>query len=682
MSEFQKRYFSGVGAWYIRVSTDQQDTQRQHDSVAAWLARHNLIVSDQFQFEDHGLKRDQPEKRPEFMRMLKMAEAGLINWIVSDSQDRFGTKDKYQFMSFMHVLRQAGCKFLTVDDKCWTDDNLMSFFEGGMGAETSEKEQKEKSKRVLEGMITKAKQGVWLGGHVPYGIDIACYDPNGDEKWRVVVEGRDLIEGEHLAVLRDTVAKGHSNKRHYSTRRLKVWADGRNERFDGWRSFPATEFTDVLRPSPSKDKATAAAVTEVFAKFASEAISPTHLARHLNDLGVEHHYADTWEHYHIREMLKNPIYIGRQRFNSNGQGRFFEFLDGERRPVTNPSGRRERSKKDWILSEELFAPIVPKNIWDAVQRRIDGTPRESRSPRSAGLWLSGLLFCSHCGKKMRGRQTENRCEYTCSTYARDKNNTTCLRHCISHQTAEQHVMKYLDQTGMELQLMMKAFDTGNLDILKPLQEKHLKSLIDCFTAASRMAQSIRRNEDWEWMLAICCGKKRKLKAPESLEEFHDALTSTFAPLQTAYQAYFQGDKTEVESRHQKLHEEHERLTQRFLSLDESTMKRAADKIREELVLVERQMDHADQCLENWSDIFQAKKDQMFESARSCSKADDVLNDPAANLRRKAAAVKECIEEINLTFRPTGKKYSSSELVEVEIIPRCGDGSGHPEFGLD
>ncbi len=36
----------------------------------------------------------------------------------------------------------------------------------------------------------------------------------------------------------------------------------------------------------------------------------------------------------------------------------------------------------------------------------------------------------------------------------------------------------------------------------------------------------------------------------------------------------------------------------------------------------------------------------------------------------------------VTFRPTGKKYSTSELVEVEIIPRCGGGSGHPEFGLD
>jgi hypothetical protein len=72
------------------------------------------------------------------------------------------------------------------------------------------------------------------------------------------------------------------------------------------------------------------------------------------------------------------------------------------------------------------------------------------------------------------------------------------------------------------------------------------------------------------------------------------------------------------------------------------------------------MDQAEQSLENWSDIFQAKKEQMFESARSCSKADDVLNDPDANLRRKAEAVKGCIEKINLTFRPTGKKYPASE----------------------
>lgn len=276
MSEFGKRYCSGVGAWYIRVSTDQQDTQRQREAIAAWLDRHELIVPDQFQFEDHGLKRDQPEKRPEFMRMLRMAEAGLLDWIVSDSQDRFGTKDKYQFMSFMHDLRQADCDFLTVDDKCWTDDNLISFFEGGMGAETSEKEQKEKSKRVLEGMITKAKQGIWLGGHVPYAIDIACYDPKGEEKWRVVVEGRDLIEGEDLSVLRDTVAKGHSNKRHYSTRRLKVWVDGRTERHDGWRAFPATEFTDVLRPTPSRNEAAVTAVKEVFSNMLpKQSLQPT-----------------------------------------------------------------------------------------------------------------------------------------------------------------------------------------------------------------------------------------------------------------------------------------------------------------------------------------------------------------------------------------------------------------------
>lgn len=682
MSSFAQQYCNGIGSWYIRVSTDQQDTQRQHEAIGAWLKRHSLTVAEQFQFEDHGLKRDQPEKRPEFMRMLKMAEAGLIQWIVSDSQDRFGTKDKFQFMHFMYQLRQSNCKFLTVDDKCWSDDNMMAFIEGGMGAETSEKEQKEKGKRVLEGMVSKARDGIYLGGHVPYGIDIGCYDPTGNEKWRVVVEGRDLLEGTQLEELKKTVAKGSRNGRYYTTRRLKVWPDGRTERYDGWRAFPATEVSDTLRPTPSRDESKLATVVEVFTKFGTEAISPTHLAKFLNELGVEHHYSGRWEHYHIREMLKNPIYVGRLRFNSNGQGRFYEFLDGERRPVSNLSGRRERDKKDWILSDELFPPIVPKDIWNAVQKRVDGTVRESRSPRSAGLWLSGLLFCAHCGVKMRGRNTGTRCEYYCSTYARDKNNTTCMRNCINHETAERHVMKYLERTGTELPLMMEAFETGNLDILKPLEEKHFRNLMDCIRAASRMAQSIQRNSDWEWMLAICCGKTKVLKAPESLEEFHDALTTTFAPLQKAYLAYFLEDKSEVESRYKLLQEEHERLTQRFLSLDETSMKRAADKIREKIVLVERQMDQADQSLENWSDLFQAKKEQMFESARSCSKADDVLNDPDAKFRRKAAAVKECIERINLTFRPTGKKYPTCELVEAKIIPRCRDGDEHPDFGLD
>jgi hypothetical protein len=48
----------------------------------------------------------------------------------------------------------------------------------------------------------------------------------------------------------------------------------------------------------------------VFTRYAEEATCSTILAAHLNTLKVKHPYAERWEHYHFREMLKNPIYIG------------------------------------------------------------------------------------------------------------------------------------------------------------------------------------------------------------------------------------------------------------------------------------------------------------------------------------------------------------------------------------
>lgn len=66
-------------------------------------------------------------------------------------------------------------------------------------------------------------------------------------------------------------------------------------------------------------------IREAFSKFATEEISPRQIAMFLNTMGISHHDAERWEHYHVREMMKNPIYVGFQRWNSNGQGRFFEF---------------------------------------------------------------------------------------------------------------------------------------------------------------------------------------------------------------------------------------------------------------------------------------------------------------------------------------------------------------------
>ena len=614
--------------------------------------------------------RDIPLLRPAFQQLMVAVEAGLLRWLVADRQDRFGTKDKYQFIAFMHQLREGRCRFYTVDGKCWNDDSMMSFFEGGMGAETSEKEQKEKGWRVLQAQILKARRGEWAGGHIAYGMDIACNGTDGQEKWRVVVEGRDLIGTKP--------GKRGRRRRLYSTRRLKVWPDGTTERFDGQRNFPATELNDTLRLTPSRDKAKIAVVREVFDKFAVEDISATQIAVYLNRLDVQHHYADRWEHYHVREMLKNPIYIGFQRWNSNGQGRFFEYLEGEARPVQDRNGRREREEGDWILSDHrLFEPLIPDRTWQSVQARLAKTPRQRRSPRSAGLWLSGLLFCSHCQQEMRGQQRPTRNEYFCSTYAKKKGNSSCLRNCVNHEIIEAEIRRYLKETGQEVATILDAHQTGNLELLKPYEQKHFQNIVRSGEALVQMLQSVVSHGDWEQIVERFGGAARKIRPPETLPEFHEAWKEFWLPVQKAYQSYFRRDHAEIEERLKSLDAEHSQLTERILSLDPKSATRAIAKANARIAEIEQQMTKIENSLTNWSERYQAARDEMFAHVLAFDAAQAALDDPAASNRRKSLAVRACIQRVNLTFRPTGKKYPTSELVEIEIIPISGVGPEGP-----
>lgn len=652
---------SGMGAFYIRVSDDEQDTKRQLEAIQRWLNKHGLAVPEHCQFMDEGFVRDLPQLRPDFERMVKMVDAGLLRWIVADRQDRFGSKDKYQFISYMHRLREGKCRFLTVDDKCWNDDSMMSFMEGGFGAETSEKEQKEKGWRVLGGQIEKARRGEWSGGHIAYGMDVACYDKTKHEKWRVIIEGRDLIGKKP--------GKGGKLRRVYSTRRLKLFPDGSTERFDGVRNFPASERDDILCQTPSKDTTKLAVIREVFAKFATEDISPTQIAAFLNSLGVPHHYADRWEHYHVREMLKNPIYTGYQRWNSNGQGRFYEYLDGEPRPVDDTNGRRERGKDDWVLSDHrLFNPLISNDVWEAVERRFAENPRKTRSPRSADLWLSNLLYCAHCDQPMRGMQRPTRTEYFCSTYAKTKGDCDCLRHCVNHDVVEAEIRRHLEESGQEASVILEAQQTGNMELLKPYEDKHLHNILRCGEALTNMIRSVVRHDDWEDMLRRCGAKKGKKKPPESLDEFHEDWRQFWLPVQKAYELFFQRDQQVTEDRLRQLDEEHTQLTNRVLNLDPQTGKRAIEKANARIAELEDQMMAVEQGLTNWSARYQEIREEMFSHVYALKAATEALDDPDADNRRKARAVRKCIQKVNLTFQPTGKKYPTSELVEIEIIP--------------
>jgi DNA invertase Pin-like site-specific DNA recombinase len=670
-----KNRLIGPGGWYIRVSGDEQDTESQRQAVERWLSHHGLSVVPQFRFEDDGFERDRPEERPEFMRMLRCAEAGLVKWIVADRQDRFGTKNKHQFIYYMHLLREAGCEFITTDGKVWTDDNLTTFFEGGMGAETSEKEQKEKSHRTLRGKISKAKKGEYQGGHIAFGMDVVCFDASGMEKWRVVIDGRKLVATKP--------GKGGKKRRVYSLRRLKVTPGGNTEVFEGHRTFPASETTDTLEVRPSNDKTRLDAVVEVFKKSAEEATCPTVLANYLNTLGIKPYYAERWEHYHVREMLKNPIYTGRQRWNSHGQGRFHEFVGSVEQVVKNPSGGRIRSQDDWVLSDrQLFAPVVPLDVWETVQDKLKKEPPKRRSPRSPDLWFAGLVYCANCGQPMRGMQRPTRSEYFCTTYAKNKKNGTCLRHAVNHKEVEEHVQRFLTEAGREAAVMLEAQRTGNTALLKPYEEKHKAVFTDCMGPLVKIMATLARDkgEGGEFFKQwVAANTKLDDTGPPSqnMQQVADEFVGLFQPLQQMYDLLFTRNSAVVRQRLAAVQAEHRKLTKNVLNLDPTVAKRAIQQANEEIGELEQEMERLEGDLVNYSEVFDRRNAELRAVSTAFDTAEAALNDPAASNRRKANAVRACIQQIDLTFQPTGKKYPKSELVKVEIIPVEQPGPEYP-----
>ena len=111
---------------------------------------------------------------------------------------------------------------------------------------TSSREQREKASRVLTGALTLARKGQFLGGYVPYGCDVVAFDAKGNEVWRVVYEGHD--------------------------KRVKVYPDGRQERFDGPRNRPPKALHETLKYRPSIVDERVKYVKLIFKWFTTESI--------------------------------------------------------------------------------------------------------------------------------------------------------------------------------------------------------------------------------------------------------------------------------------------------------------------------------------------------------------------------------------------------------------------------
>lgn len=173
-------------------------------------------------------------------------------------------------------------------------------------------------------------------------------------------------------------------------------------------------------------------VRQIFDSFlAGKGLYP--IAKELNSLGVRTHRGNRFENRTVEYILRNPVYIGKLRWNPAGRT------------------RRDFFNENLIVADGEHEPLVSVETWEAVQRRLDEVKAQwgykARPASELKSWMSGLVRCSACGATLIFSKPHF---YKCNNYARGR--------C----THSQHIRTDLLESAILTQLESDAQTSGGL----------------------------------------------------------------------------------------------------------------------------------------------------------------------------------------------------------------------------
>ena len=129
----------------------------------------------------------------------------------------------------------------------------------------------------------------------------------------------------------------------------------------------------------------------IFKLWTVDGIGTTTIANRLNALHIKPRKSELWSPASIRDMLRNPVYIGKIRWNRRKRVKKYE--DGEL-----VSSRPKSKKEDLILVDGKHEAIISEDVFDAALARFGSIPKVKAKSGLANPF-AGILHCS-CGRPM------------------------------------------------------------------------------------------------------------------------------------------------------------------------------------------------------------------------------------------------------------------------------------------
>lgn len=129
----------------------------------------------------------------------------------------------------------------------------------------------------------------------------------------------------------------------------------------------------------------------IYELWTKDGIGTTTIANRLNALHIKPRKSELWSSASIRDMLRNPVYVGKIRWNWRKTIKKYE--DGEL-----VSSRPKSKKEDWILVDGKHEAIISEEVYNASLARFGSLPKVKAA---SGLCnpFAGIMHCS-CGRPM------------------------------------------------------------------------------------------------------------------------------------------------------------------------------------------------------------------------------------------------------------------------------------------
>lgn len=321
--------------------------------------------------------------RPDFQRMLRDIEKGLIDIVIVKDLSRFGRH--YIMTGFYSEMffQDHNVRFISVGENIdtATDDNDIAPFRNIL----NEYYARDVSRKTKAAFRAKARNGEFLGSFAPYGYQKQSFVTGSSaDKHKLV------IDAEAAAAVR---------------RIFEMCADGAGY----------TKIAETLN--------------------AQGTLNPTDYINkiHSGFFKSSYHQKDhIWNPTTVRKIIGNPVYLG-----AMAQGKKAMRDYRSKKIIMKPP-------EQWIVVEHTHDPIISQELWDKAHESID--LRKKTGKTGQNQIFTGLLKCAGCGYALTLCRSKKTPYFICSQYRiRGKQASCCSSHYIQYPQLCESVVKQIQR---------------------------------------------------------------------------------------------------------------------------------------------------------------------------------------------------------------------------------------------